>query len=644
MSRSPGISIVAMLFVAGLLPPAHASAPGGPAGASPVTADSLQRRARECLAKNTSEARRRTRDDLAAAAELAPDHPEIWRELARACIATGQLARARDCLRRAASLAPDEPSARLALAYAWKSEWLVSNEDSSLTLAMEHFLSAARLAPRDPEPRVALAALALVRGNVDLAMRAARSALRCAPDAEDALLALGLAAYRAGALATADSAFREVIPRLPASTRKRFLDVSVIAGRDQPAAAITPGNADSLARAFWRRHDPDFTTPENEAELDFLARVAQAVLLFRDRDRVRWDTRAELFVRYGIPASIRQPPTTTRLDEREFTYRRLGQEFYAPDELAYPYSEQIWDYPELGMSVSLWDRSLTDSYELPVAYERDAGPRPDPARVANRPDLVLLGDGLGAYRALPPGVTPMTARAQISRFPAGALTRLVAHLEAPGGPSDSLWGSWVVLPGDGPAVARGAGALSISACDPTRRRIGDFSAEVPPGEYRVDLAVNDHHGRRGVVHLRVEVASPTGQLALSDLVLLCGAQAPAMDAGAIWLEPDFERHVTGARAVTVYFEVDHLALRTDGTSRFAYAYTLRPVDRKMTTPRRTPPAFEATREEENVGGRRRQFVSAPLQSLKPGAYDFEVEVRDLTSGATARSATRFVKD
>jgi hypothetical protein len=46
----------------------------------------------------------------------------------------------------------------------------------------------------------------------------------------------------------------------------------------------------------------------------------------------------------------------------------------------------------------------------------------------------------------------------------------------------------------------------------------------------------------------------------------------------------------------------------------------------------------------NVGGRRRQFVSAPLQSLKPGAYDFEVEVRDLTSGATARSTTRFVKD
>ena len=507
---------------------------------------------------------------------------------------------------------------------------------------MEHFLSTARFAPRDPEPRVALAALALVKGDVDLATRAARSALRCAPDAADVLLALGMAAYRAGALATADSAFRDAIPRLPPDTRRRFYDVSIIAGHDLAATTTTPGNDDSLAHAFWRPHDPDLTTPENEAELNFQARVAQVLLLFCDRGRVRWDMRAELFVRYGIPGSIRQPPTTTRLDEREFTYRRLGQVVYAPDELAYPYDEQIWEYPELGMSVSLWDRSLTDSYELPVAYEGDPGPRPDPARIANRPDLVLLGDGLGVYRALPPGVTPMTAHAQLTRFPAGALTRLVAHLEAPGGPGDSLWGSWIVLAGDGGTVARGAGALSISACDPTRRRIGEFSAEVPPDEYRVDLAADDHHGRRGVVHLRAEVASPPGSLALSDLVLLCGAQAQAMDAGAIRLEPDFERRVAGARTVTVYFEVDHLALRPDGSSRFACTYALRPVDENSTI--RAQPAFEATREEENVGGHRRQFVSAPLRSLKPGSYDLEVELRDLTSGATARGTTRFFKD
>jgi tetratricopeptide (TPR) repeat protein len=642
MSRSLGLLVAATLSVAGPALAAHASAHAGPARDSPVTADSLAWRADRDAAGSTVEARRRIRDELAAAAERSPDRPGIWRDLARAYMATGQLARARDCLRHVANLAPDDPAAQLGLAYAWKTEWLVTNEDSSLALALEHFLTAARLATHDPEPRVALAALALVKGNADLAVRAARSALRCAPGATDVLLAVGMAAYRAGDLATADSAFREAIPRLPPDIRRRFRDVSIFAGRERAAVAATPGNADSLVHAFWQRQDPDLTTLENEAELNFQARVAQALFLFRDHERVRWDMRTELFARYGIPAAIRQPPTTTRTDERTFIYRRLAPVRYAPDELDYPYLEQIWDYPELGMSVSLWDRSLTGSYELPTAYAGDPGPRPDPARIANRPDLVMLGDGLGVYRALPPGVTPMAARAEVSRFPAGALTRLVAHLEALGGPGDSLWGSWVVLARDGGTVARGAGALSLSACDPTHRRLGEFSAEVPPGEYRVDLAADDHHGRRGVVHLRTEVASPPGQLALSDLVLLCGAQARAMDAGAIRLEPDFERRVAGVPTVTVYFEVDQLALRPDGTSRFAYTYALRPVDESSTG--RAPPAFEATREEENVGGHRRQFVSAPLASLKPGTYDFEVELRDLTSGATTRGATRFVMD
>jgi tetratricopeptide (TPR) repeat protein len=644
MDRTWGIPTFVLLLTAGLALAAPGSGQADSAGVSAPAGDSRSRAARGRPEPSAVEARRRARDSLAAAAERTPDRPEIWRDLAQACIATGQTARVRECLQRAASLAPDDPGAQLALARVWKSEWLASNEDSSLVLAIEHFLGAARLAPRDPEPRVALTGLALVKGNVDLAMRAARSAVLCAPDAADALLALGAAAYRAGALATADSAFRVALPRLPADTRRRFRDVSLIAGPSPPAAATATGDADSVASAFWRLHDPDLTTPENEAELNFLARVAQALILFRDRDQVRWDMRAQLFVRYGIPGSIWQPPTTTRLDEREFTYRRLAQVYYAPDELAYPYSEQIWDYPELGMRVSLWDRSLTETYELPVAFEHEAGPRPDPARVANRPDLVLLGDGLGVYRALPPGVTPMTARARISRFPADVGALLVAHLDAPGGSADSLWGSWVVLDHDGHRVARGTGALSISACDPTARRVGDFSAEVPPGEYLVDLAVDDHHGRRGVVHLHAQVASPSGRLALSDLVLLCGAQAPAMDAGAIRLEPDFEGHVTGSRSVTVYFEVDHLALRPDGTSRFAYTYTLRPVEGGTTAHRQAPPTFEAAREEENVGAHRRQFVSAPLRSLRPGTYDFEVELRDLTSGATARSTTRFVKD
>jgi hypothetical protein len=392
---------------------------------------------------------------------------------------------------------------------------------------------------------------------------------------------------------------------------------------------------------FWRRHDPDLTTPENEAELNFMARVAHALLLFRDERGVRWDMRAELFARYGIPDSIQLHPPQALL---EYSVTRYVHNEYAPPPIYFPYNEQIWSYTSLGMRVVLWDRSLHQVYELPVVHEYSNDPRPDPAAIAARPDLVLLGDGRGVYRALPPGVTSMAVRAQLSRFPADSGARLVAILEAPGGPTEALQGSWAVVTAEGRQVARGSGALSVSACEPGELRFANFDAEVPPGDYRVDVAVADGHGRRGVAHLRAAVVPPPGPLALSDLVLLCGPEAAASEGSAIRIEPSFERRLGHARSVAVYFEVDHLVAGPGGASRFAYTYAIRPAVASEARGPRPERVFEATREEENVGPHRRQFVSAPLQSLAAGAYDFEIVVRDLVSGASVSGSIQFAKE
>ena len=50
-----------------------------------------------------------------------------------------------------------------------------------------------------------------------------------------------------------------------------------------------------------------------------------------------------------------------------------------------------------------------------------------------------------------------------------------------------------------------------------------------------------------------------------------------------------------------------------------------------------------TREEENVGSHRRQFVSIPVAALPQGAYEVRIAVRDLESGEQARGAVRFTK-
>lgn len=642
--RSTTCVIAALVFPA--LAIAASAAAAAPRDAA-ARADSLHRRALALLARNTIEARYTALKELEAASRLAPDRPELWREQARVCALLGARHRALGCLEHVAALRPDDGEAQSALGLGWKWEWLETAEDSAYVTSLRCLLRAATLAPRDLEARLALTALGLAKGNARLASMAAESAIRCDPDAAEAQLAAACAAYWAGDLPLAESAFRAAIPRLSPAARRRFTDLRPIVPGDPQAETPRADTTEAIAAAFWRDQDPDRTTAENEAELNFMARTANALLLFRDGGEVRWDMRAELFTRYGAPEAIAPPPPGR---EALFHFeRRLAPDYmapppsYLPPELDYPYHMQTWSYPGLGMAVELWDRSLGRAYGIPYSDQPGKEPKPNPAVLASRGDLVVLGNGRGVYRSLPPGITSMPASGTLSQFPEASGTRLVAHLQAPGSPTDSLWGRWVVIGGDGREVARGEGALAISACEPTERRVAQFTASVPPGEYRVDLAVSDGKRRRGVVRLGERVAARAESLAMSDLVLLCGDRASFAAGGPVLIEPNLEHRLRGAREVSVYFELEGLSVGEDGQASFDYAYAIRPVPAKK--PRRPPQAvFEASREEMNVGAHRRQLVSAPLASVPPGDYDLEITVRDLRSGAAARRAVRFTKE
>lgn len=609
------------------------------AGSRRPDADSLYRRALAHLAEPTPEHRQQALRDLDEAARLARTRTDILHAVAWTYAAMGHHARARGCLDRIARQVPDDADAQYRLGRLWKWEWLASLDPSSYRKAMECLLRSCRLDARNLEARLAVTALALARHNVELGRMAARSAVACDPAAFETALAVGCAAYRAGALTRADSAFREAASRLPADLRRRFTDLQGIAF-DAPSAPLDPEQADRAANAFWGGRDPDLTTSENEARLDFLARVAHAVLLFRDQEGVRWDLRAELFARYGIPTTIELPaPHGPDEDKGYLTYIPA----FSTNSPGYPYRKQTWIYPELGLRVELWDPSLRESYRLAVSAFVDTDRRPNPARLAGRPDLVAMEDGLGVYRALPPGVTPLPVRGGLAHFPADSGVHLVAHLEAAGDPSENLWGSWIVVGTDGRPVARGDRALSASACDPTEKRIVQFDAEIPPGDYQVHLTVDDRRGRRGIVRLESRVEPPAGRLAMSELVMLCGPPRGATPGGPVLFEPQLERRVIDSRTISVYFEVHHLTLDPDGRSRFAYHYAVRRVDPDERRGRRVDPAFEASREEEHVGAHRRQFVSVPVPSLARGTYDLEIVVRDLRSGVSVMRSVRLAK-
>jgi hypothetical protein len=144
------------------------------------------------------------------------------------------------------------------------------------------------------------------------------------------------------------------------------------------------------------------------------------------------------------------------------------------------------------------------------------------------------------------------------------------------------------------------------------------------------------------VRLQASVTAEPPGLAMSDLVLLCRAPVTGGGSSPLLIEPDFDARLA-ARTASVYFEVQGLTVDAQGRAHFSYRYTLRAVNAAPSGRPRLA-AFEASREEENIGPFRRQVVSAPIDRLAAGTYEFEVEVRDLQSGAVAARSVSFTKD
>ena len=614
--------------------------------ATAATADALYRRAVQRFAVASPDSRIAALKDFDEASRLAPGRRDIWVAYGRACLESGRFDLSRRCLGRAASLGGRESfDAWYELGGLWKRDWLASLDRDALEQAMKCYTHSTEATPGRAEGWCGRAACALLQGHPREALDAALNAYDGDKTSAEPMLMLGAALYRCSVLDLSDSLFRVARARLTPEERRHFDDEKVLGKSPAALASVHPESAEA-ATSVWEGTDPDLTTAENEAQLDYWTRSAIALFLFREGDKLIWDQRADLFVRYGPPTVVQYNPAWGTIgweNDPRFRNPRLTPVEGAPPPLGYPYNIQIWTYPHLGMDVTMWDRSLQQRYELQVSDQMEFEPRPNPGLLAGRADLIALGDGHGVFRALAPGAAPMPVVATLSRFPTAEGVLVLAHVFAKGEPADSLRGTWAIVDADGHTVQRVSRPLSVSACDPTEQQVADFSMLVPPGEYRIDLSVGGVHGRRGVAHLRTRIAPAEAALEMSDLVLLCNDQGTAVGPEGIRIEPNVSGIAPRRRTMSVYYELERLALAADGTSRFSYAYSIRPV-LPPNEPGPPPAAvFEASREEENNGTHRRQFVSLPIAALRSGEYEARVEVRDLVSGAVAERTVRFIK-
>jgi GWxTD domain-containing protein len=607
-------------------------------------AESLFRRAQAYDARGTIETRRLAMDCLERATSLAPDRFEYQLALGRVYYRMGFLRQARSRFQKVEKLDPQNADARVGVGQVWRRDWLKYLDRTSLTRAVGDFSTAVRLRPGDCDAWLLLLPLLVEQNNLRAAGAAAQRALEAAPERAEASLAVAYTSYRLGKVALAESSFVAALPRLPSLARERFEDIAPVASEEDTATLrrLPPAQRGEFLRRFWREHDPDLTTRENEAQLEYWARVAQAYFLFFDQRRREWDERGEVYVRYGPPEKAEYNPLGAATSQRFAT---------GP---GYPLNTLVWSYPGLGMQVAMQDRLLSEYYLLPIDQYEDLDPRPDPEVMALRGDLLSSRGGRGVFPLLPPGAKRRPVDGVLARFSGEHGPRLFGQVETNGSRDDSLWAEWVVLDTAMVEVARTTRVPSVSACDPTRLRAADFAADLPPGRYQVGITVRDSAGRRGLFRRSVELGVASAALTLSDAVLTCGRPdvsppAPGV-APAVRIEANPTGEVYGGGPLTVYFEMYDLRPDENGQSRFEYECTVRSAEKdpriwiqRLLQPRPRIPEISASRREEQPGNLRRQFVTIPVAELGEGRYRLDITVRDLNAGSEAATSVRFVK-
>jgi len=601
----------------------------------------LLTRAEERLARRTIEARREAIEDLERANGLSPRRLDVLLALARAYEQAGFRKQSRLRYERAIALVPDDPEARFGLAQAWRRDWLKYVDRRSLDRAVEHLSACVRLDPSRSDAWMLLSSLQVERGELRTALAAAERSLAADPGRPEPLLAVASARWRLGEVAGADSLFRLALGRLRSSVRERFEDFAPLASERDTAEyrRLSPAGREEFERRFWREHDPDPTSPENEAQLEYWARVAQAYFLFFDPRRRTWDERGEVYVRYGAPDSVQYNPVGMLL---------YGHGGAGDKDLRFPLNVLVWSYERLGMTVVMNDRLLSERYELPVSTDQDMDPQPDPDSLRGL-DVVATRGSRGVFPARPPGQAPLEVGSQLARFESGdGGSHLFAAISAPGGPADSLRATFVVLDSAFREVRRERRSLAPSACDPSALRIADFDAALPPGRYLVGLSA-ERGARRGATRTTLEVPPPDGSLLMSDLVLTCGL--PPAPTTSVRLDANPAGRVGPGQPLVAYFEVYHLARDAQGEGRFEYETAVRSAHRdrriwiqRWLSPRREGQDLGFTRQDRVLGTVRRQYVSVPVQGLPPGRYRLDLTVRDVLSGEERRTSAEFVRD
>ena len=180
-------------------------------------------------------------------------------------------------------------------------------------------------------------------------------------------------------LAAAGAAAQETPAREPLSAASRqWLEEVVpyiITSAEKEVFLIlkTEKQRGEFIESFWRKRDPDPSTPENEVKLEYYKRIAQANKIFSTSGLAGWRTdRGRIYILLGPPKEV----------QRDFGGQGSGlSAFTGPKE-----TWQYWNLPNpklpYNMEFVFVDRFGTGSYVLDRSFRADRG-RDEPFDQAN---------------------------------------------------------------------------------------------------------------------------------------------------------------------------------------------------------------------------------------------------------------------
>lgn len=590
--------------------------------------DRLYRDATRRLAQGTPAQRQFAREELEEAIRLAPEDPRVVLSLGRLSLEGGMLKRSRLLAERLLARSPRSAEGHSLLGETERRAWLMDPEDITLDRAIASLSRALRHGARDLRRGELLVPLLIEAGEDSAALAVAVLVARSAPDDPHGAVLVACALHAAGDPEAAGAIYERAIPRLRASERKHYLELTPLlpffmreAYEDlEPAARV------ARTTAFWRSNDPDPISDCNEALVEFRARVTRALLLYGVDIFGDLDERGRVTVRFGSPSVRELQPLRTN----------------GPSNIG---NSLAWTYPDLGMRVWFGASSPQGHYRSRYGSAVHAFPE----SLATHPELAAALGGWVTFRALPEGMEPLDAKCRVARFPSEAGEHVLAQLESLAGAGATLDADWVVLDSASVVLRRGRGTFGPSACGPAELRAASFDASLAPGRYQVAVRVDDGDRRRAVLRQEVSVSVPDAGLSLSDLVVVCGRPEASMaNEGVVRLEPSTGLVPQSGEQLVAYGEIHGLRPTSNGERRFEYTCTVVPEkgDRRsflarFMAPKPVPPTVEVTRAEIAAGDVRRQFFRVPVAGLPAGRYRVQLQVRDLVSGAESSRVAAF---